>query len=112
MSNDASAVRTLDRTNVQYGTPVLRAYDLFALFSQRGDLNERDCDAIRKRLVAIGEHPHSQFERSKFSEGISRFYPRLLDKNIPMIGAGIARELGDERRCLIVPVERSAARQK
>jgi len=104
MSNDASAVRALDRSNVQYGAPVVRAYDLFALFAQRGDLSERDCDAIRKALVAIGEHPHSQFEKSKFSDGIARFYPRLLDRGLPAIGTEIARELGDERRCQISPV--------
>lgn len=112
MSNDASAIRILDRTNLPYGAPVLRSYDLFALFAQRGDLTERDCDAIRKKLVAIGEHPHSQFERSKFSEGISRFYPRLVDNNFPVIGTEITRELGDERRCEIFPVEHVAARRK
>jgi len=112
MSNDASAIRTLDRTSLPYGSPVLRTYDLFALFAQRGDLSERDCDAIRKRLVAIGEHPHPQFEKSKFIEGISRFYPRLLDKSLRAIGAEIMRELGDERRCQILPMERATARRK
>ncbi len=112
MSNDASAIRTLDRADVPYAAPVLRAYDLFALFAQRGDLTDRDCDAIRKRLVGIDEHPHSQFEKSKFSEGIARFYPRLVDQSFPVIGTEITRELGDERRCVILPVEHVGTRRK
>lgn len=101
LSNDWKAVRAADRNNFDIGKPTLRYYDLIVLLHQTGDFLEKDCDAIRKALVDIGDQPHSAFANKKFVEGLPSFYPRLVLGGVDPVGSKEMTELGDQDRCEI-----------
>jgi hypothetical protein len=110
LSNDMKAVRTLDRNNRALPQIVARAYDIFALFHQRRDLDDRGCDQIRKRLTNIEDKPHAEFDGCKFVEGLSRFYPRLVDGKFAIEGSAYPRDLGDENRAVLTELDKASLR--
>jgi hypothetical protein len=79
------------------------------LFHQREELSVKDCDDIRKLLEAKGESPHSAFANRRFEDGLTRFWPRLVDGDFPILGSSTERELGDDDRLTISSVQSSAA---
>ena len=95
MSNDMKAIVVADRTGLPTGKPTIRAYDLFVLFHQIGELSSGDCDEIRKTLTAVKETPHSSFSGRKFDEGLLRFHPRVVDSHVPVRATGPQSELAD-----------------
>jgi hypothetical protein len=98
LSNDSKALLTADRLRLSVAKPTLRAYDLFVLLHQIGELTENDCDEIRKSLLCAGEVPHADFCGRKFSDGLLRFYPRVVAANYPILATGKESELGDIHR--------------
>lgn len=105
LSNDAKAVNDADRLGIQIAPYVLRAYDLFVLFHQIGELSESDCDEIRKKLASAKEKAIPlAFKDRKFAEGLSRFYQRLVDGERPRRTGDIQQELGDLHRLVIRPI--------
>src|SRR5579872_146863 len=88
LSNDSKAVEIADRRDLQIAQHVLRAYDVFVLFHQIGQLSEKDCDEIRKLLAAAEEAPPYVFRNRKFIEGLAHFCPRLVDRNFLKLAAG------------------------
>ena len=108
MSNDGRAIAALDRLDKALPSPYLRAYDIFLLFHQRGDLPARVCDQIRKALTDIGDKPNAVFAGCKFSDGLEKFYPRLIDDTFIIVGSPTQRERGDERRVTVRCVPKPA----
>lgn len=86
-SNDASAIAALEANGFALPSPVLRFFDFLALCHQTGALSEAECDAIRQELRRIGEHVPFAFKNASFGSGLSNFCPRILDDNLPPIGA-------------------------
>ena len=101
LSNDTRAVEIADRRDLQVAENVLRAYDLFVLFHQIGQLTEDGCDEIRQLLTAAQETPPYAFRNRKFKDGLPYFCPRVVDGDFPKLATGQPTELPDQR-CLIV----------
>jgi hypothetical protein len=109
MSNDMKAIVAADRLGLPTGKPTIRAYDVFVLFHQIGELSSDDCDEIRKTLTAFGESPHSAFSTNKFEEGLLRFHPRLVDDQAPLLATGAQSELADLDRLVLSRIRISTA---
>jgi hypothetical protein len=86
MSNDFSALEVLDKQGFALPTPVLRAFDLFTLCYQTGDLVEKECDSARQDLIRFDEGVPRSFRHASFRDGLESFCPRLLDDAKPTIG--------------------------
>jgi hypothetical protein len=108
MSNDMKAIITADRLGFVTAKPTVRAYDLFVLFNQIGELSEDDCNNIRKRLTAFNETPPGAFVGRKFTDGLQKFYPRLVDANHPLLANGAQAELADLHRLILHSVQARA----
>ena len=95
LSNDAKAVLVADRVGIKRPQHIMRAYDLFLLFHQIGELEERDCDNIRQTLLSAGESLPFQVRNMSYSAGLSHVYPRLVDGTSPALATGPQAELAD-----------------
>lgn len=89
LSNDMSAIRTLNSHGYDLPSPILRFFDLVTFGHQIGLLTESDCDKIRQELHAHGEGIPKSFDNVSFRSGLTQFCCRLLDGTIPPIGAPI-----------------------
>jgi hypothetical protein len=87
LTNDASALETLDKQGFVLPSPVLRPFDLLSLCFQTGELKEKDCDLTRKNLIDLEEFVPKAFRNASFEDGIKKFCPRFLDDSKPAVGA-------------------------
>jgi hypothetical protein len=101
MSNDMKAIVIADRVRLTTAKPTIRAYDLFVLFHQIGELSDKDCDDIRKDLTGFGESPPAALAGCKFAEGLKHFCARLVDVDGPILANGAEIELADRYRLTV-----------
>jgi hypothetical protein len=102
LSNDAKAVNDADRLGIQIAPYVLRAYDLFVLFHQIGELSDSDCDEVRKKLAEAKEDAvPAAFKNRKFADGLPHFCQRLVDGDLPRRAGNTPQELGDLNKLVI-----------
>jgi hypothetical protein len=105
MSNDMKAIAVADRVGLKTAKPTVRAYDLFVLFHQIGELSDRDCDDIRKSLISFKENPHPAFAERKFIDGLTKFCPRLVDADRALVANGLQSELADLHQLVLHRVQ-------
>jgi hypothetical protein len=79
LSNDFSAIKTLEANLLTLPTPVLRTFDLLAFSFQTGCLELKACEAVRNELRKHGEGLPKAFMNASFENGLKNFKPRLLD---------------------------------
>lgn len=87
MSNDGRAVNTLSNSGVQTPTPVARTFDVVTLFYQVEVLSLKDCEDIRRTLLQCSEGVPREFQNSSYSDGVTSFASRLLDRTVVAVGA-------------------------
>jgi hypothetical protein len=90
LSNDFSAIKTLEANFLTLPTPVLRAFDLLAFCHQSGCLDLKACNEVRSALLKNGEGMPMAFMNASFEDGITNFAPRLRDGSNPSVVAGVA----------------------
>lgn len=86
MSNDGTAVSALMNQGLDLPSPVLRAFDLFALGLQIGELTQAECEDCRSKLLRYGERVPPAFQSCNFTQGINKFTVRLVDHAAMAIG--------------------------
>jgi hypothetical protein len=101
LSNDAKAVLIADRYEIKRPPQIIRAYDIFMLFHQNGELDQRDCDKIRQSLLKAGEALPFQVRNKNYSDGLPHIFPRLVDEEYPQLAKGIQAELADLEQLVI-----------
>jgi len=79
LSNDFSAIKTLEANFLALPTPVLRGFDLLAFCFRNGLLELKDCEAMRSELLKVGEGLPAAFKHASFEDGLRSFAPRLRD---------------------------------
>jgi hypothetical protein len=79
LSNDFSAIKTLEANFLTLPAPVLRGFDLLALSHQSGHLGLRDCEVFRSELSRQGEGMPQAFMNASFEDGLKNFSPRLRE---------------------------------
>jgi hypothetical protein len=79
LSNDFSAVKTLEANLLTLPTPVLRTFDLLTLCFHTGCLELKACEAVRSQLLKNGEGLPKAFMHASFEDGLKHFVPRLKD---------------------------------
>ena len=77
LSNDFSAIKTLEANFLTLPTPVLRAFDLLAFCHESGCLELKACDGVRSALLKNGEGMPRAFMHASFEDGLKSFSPRL-----------------------------------
>ena len=86
LSNDFSAIKTLEANMLTLPTPVLRSFDLLAFCFQNGLLELKACEAMRNELLKVGEGLPAAFKHASFEDGLRRFASRLRD-GAPVLAA-------------------------
>lgn len=84
MSNDFSAIKTLEANLLSLPTPVLRVFDVFAFCLQNGLLLPKACEAFRSELLKNREGLPKAFMNSSFEDGLKNFAVRLRDGDDPI----------------------------
>jgi hypothetical protein len=79
LSNDFSAIKTLETNLLTLPTPVLRAFDLLVFCYQSGCLELKACDGVRDALLKCGEGMPKAFMNASFQDGLKNFSPRLQE---------------------------------
>ena len=97
VSNDHNALRVAQKNGLDIQEPVLGTFDLVVFALQTGHLNDRDCEEIRKKLLAAGEPVYAAFKHRSFRDGLPNFYARLTDISIPAIGSPSPKSKWDQR---------------
>ncbi|MGH7205968.1 MAG: hypothetical protein ACREI2_07135 [Nitrospiraceae bacterium] len=87
LSNDRTALNSLNNADLAVPSPVLRTFDVIAFGSQVHLLSEADCELIRKALIREGEWVPKEFRSSSFAAGLPSFCARLLDRSALAVGA-------------------------
>jgi hypothetical protein len=82
LSNDYSAIRTLQSNFLTLPSPVLRAFDLIAFCFQTGCLSAHDCDKFRSQLLGAREPIPHPFQKASFEDGLKDFTPRLVQGEV------------------------------
>ncbi len=77
LSNDFSAIKTLENNLLALPTPVLRVFDLLAFCYECGGLELKACDGVRDNLLKCGEGMPKAFMNASFQDGLNNFSPRL-----------------------------------
>jgi len=106
LSNDAKAVLIADRSDIKRPPHILRAYDVFMLFHQNEELDERDCDRIRQALLHAGEALPFQVRNKSYGGGLPHIFPRLVDDAYPVLATGTPGELADLEQLVIRTIPR------
>lgn len=104
LSNDMRALKALMNGNCALPSPVLRPFDMLALFYQNKSLSDGQCDNVRKVLLRENEPLPNDFKPCDFVTGLSTYCPRLLDASLPRIGASAAPREPHEVQMSITPV--------
>lgn len=105
LSNDAKAVLIADRYEIKRPPQILRAYDIFMLFHQNGELDERDCDRIRQSLLKADEALPFQVRNKNYSDGLPYIFPRLVDEAYPRLATGTQAELADLEQLVVRTIQ-------
>lgn len=105
LSNDAKAVSIADRHGIKLPPHILRAYDIFMLFHQNDELEERDCDKIRQDLLNAGEALPFQVRNKSYGDGLAHIYPRVIDDEYTLVANGAQAELGDLTQLILKPLQ-------
>lgn len=79
LSNDFSAIKTLEANFLALPTPVLRSFDLLSFCLHNGLLELKDCEAMRSELLKVGEGLPAAFRHASFEHALKSFAPRLRD---------------------------------
>lgn len=79
LSNDFSAIKTLEGNLLAVPRPVLRAFDLLAFCLNSGHLELKACESVRSELLKNGEGIPKPFAHASFEDGLNDFAPRLHD---------------------------------
>jgi hypothetical protein len=89
VSNDIEAIDVLRKNSYSVACPTLRAFDVITFGYQIGCLREQDCDGFRYQMQfrERNEYVPKDFRSCSFKDGLVTFCPRLLDANLPPIGA-------------------------
>lgn len=77
LSNDFSAIKTLEANLLTLPTPVLRCFDLLAFCYNDGHLILKACEEFRSNLLKNGEGLPKAFTHASFEDGLKNFSPRL-----------------------------------
>lgn len=99
-THDMRAVNRLLADGEPVPSPILRFWDIVTLGHQIGCLDRGSCDSIRQKLRNLNERAHHCFASKSFSDGLNDFYPRLLDRDRPPLGAPNPQEKLDVRLLL------------
>jgi hypothetical protein len=78
LSNDYSAVRTLQANFLTLPAQVLRTFDLISFCFSTGALTLKDCEEFRSKLSGAFEGIPAPFQNASFENGLKAFRPRLL----------------------------------
>ena len=97
VSQDMTAIHALERAGERISTHVFRTFDLYAFSHQCGTLSHADCDGVRQTLHSCQEWLPEAFLHRSFEDGLSLFYPRLLDRDLGPVGSAVQLELYDRR---------------
>src|SRR5712691_1314540 len=68
LSNDFSAIKTLEANLLTLPTPVLRGFDLLAFCYQSGCVELKACDGVRSELLKSGEGIPKAFRNASFQD--------------------------------------------
>lgn len=79
LSNDYSAIRTLQSNFLTLPSPVLRTFDLISFCYSTGALTLKDCEEFRSKLLGASEVIPAPFQKTSFEKGLMDFTPRLLE---------------------------------
>ncbi len=104
-TNDTNAVNVLIRMKEFVPRPVLRFWDLMVLAFQSDLLTAAECDKVRQTLAKLNERTDPAFKGRPFMEGLSNFYPRIVDGTKDPVGAREPQERMDFR----LPIHRLTA---
>lgn len=96
-SNDHKALVVAENNGLEIHQPVLWMFHLVVFALQTGLLTERDCEAIRKKLLEEAEGVPRAFEHCSFANGLPNFYARLADGFIPAVGSPTTKSKWDHR---------------
>ncbi len=88
LSNDFSAIKTLEANLLTLPVPVLRSFDLLAFCFRTGFLELKACESVRSQLLKNGEGLPKAFMNASFEDGLRTFTPRLQDGEALVIGTG------------------------
>jgi hypothetical protein len=77
LSNDFSAIKTLEANFLSLPSPVLRAFDLLAFCHQSSCLELKACEEVRSELLKNNEGMPKAFMNASFEDGLKNFSPRL-----------------------------------
>ncbi len=105
LSNDAKAVLIADRYEIKRPPQIIRAYDVFMLFHQNGELDERECDRIRQSLLKADEAMPFQVRNKSYRDGLHYVFPRLVDEAFPPLATGSQAELADLEQLVIRTIQ-------
>lgn len=101
LSNDFSAVNNLLGRGIRLTLPVLRSFDVFGFGLQTEAISAADCEAVRKELQRRREGVPQCFENCSFRDGCMRFFFRLVDSKLPLIGSPDKTDRFDDRVYLL-----------
>lgn len=90
LSNDFSAIKTLESNFLTLPTPVLRVFDLLAFCHQSGCLDLKACNAVRSELLRNNEGLPKAFMNASFEDGLSNFAPRLRQSSSSSVATATA----------------------
>ena len=85
LSNDFSAIKTLEANLLALPTPVLRGFDLLAFCYESGCLELKACEGVRSELSKNGEGMPKAFMNASFENGLKNFSPRLRNGAAPTV---------------------------
>ena len=88
LSNDFSAIRTLQANLLTLPVPVLRSFDLLAFCFHTGLLELKACESVRNQLLKNGEGLPKAFMHASFEDGLNNFTPRIQDGEAVEVAAG------------------------
>jgi hypothetical protein len=79
LSHDRNAIDTLRENRLQAAAPTLRVFDLVGFAFQRGQIDIKQCEAIRKTLMGAREWVPRVFASTSYEKGRGHFNRRLYD---------------------------------
>jgi hypothetical protein len=96
-SNDHAALVVAQVNGLSVHEPVLSTFDLVTFALQTELLSTKDCETIRKKLLAEAEPLPPAFRHSSFQDGLPNFFARLVDGSRPLVGCQTSTTKWDKR---------------
>ena len=97
LSQDIAALWQLVNDGIDVQRPVLRAFDILIFGAQAGISGLASCAKARRQLVKAKETVLACFENCSVADGLPRFYLRICDADLPILGAQQPIDPFDER---------------